>query len=107
MIGQQFLCYFTSTSIADSENHYKIFKNAENQLSAVFIFMTRESSAKSVKGVPLDEYFSYQRTFVEFLISICNCCFDTICIQVFFAEIHMGLTFLICVFVNLVFHDSF
>ena len=58
----------------------KNFKNAENQLSAVFIFMTPESSAKSVKGVRLDEHFSYQRTFVELLIGICNCCFDSVCI---------------------------
>jgi len=66
IIGQQFLCYFTSTSIADSENHIKKvnrnlecqqndniprsvcetsvknenFKNAKNKRNAIFIFMT-------------------------------------------------------------------
>jgi len=85
----------------------KNFKNAENQLSAVFIFMTPESSAKSVKGVPLDEHFSYQRTFVELVISLCNCCFDSICIWFFLPKYIWASTFLICVFVNLVFHDSF
>jgi len=92
IIGQRFLCYFTSAIIADSENHIKkvnrnleykqndniprsvcetsvkkekLQKRRENQLSAVFIFMTPESSEKSVKGVPLDEHFSCLRTFVR------------------------------------------